>query len=108
VAGQSLATFGAGEWDRRRHKELLTATVSQHTEIEAYKIDLVRPVHATLPLVLNAQKLDYDDEGHVRLILAVSYVTEATTTTIWSGSRRAYCESCSTASPTASRSLLAS
>jgi two-component sensor histidine kinase len=45
--------------------------------IEGYELELVREGNANRCLVLNATKLDYADGDNVRLILAVSDVTDA-------------------------------
>jgi two-component sensor histidine kinase len=77
VPGHHLFVLGAGEWDVRQLRSLLKATTSGHAKIEAYEMDLCREGRETRRLVLNAQKLDYGDEGNIRLLLAVSDVTEA-------------------------------
>jgi len=77
VPGHQLFELGAGEWDVRQLRSLLKATTSGHAKIEAYEMDLCREGRETRRLVLNAQKLDYGDEGNVRLLLAVSDVTDA-------------------------------
>ena len=77
VRGHQLFELGAGEWDVRQLRSLLQATTSGHARIEAYEMDLCRQGRETRRLVLNAQKLDYGDEGNVRLLLAVSDVTDA-------------------------------
>ena len=77
VPGHQLFELGAGEWDVRQLRSLLKATSSGHARIEAYEMDLCREGRETRHLVLNAQKPDYADEGNVRLLLAVSDVTDA-------------------------------
>jgi two-component sensor histidine kinase len=83
VAGRPLSELGAGEWDVPQLQSLLKATaaghanIAGHASIEAYEMDLKRPGQDDRRLVLNAQKLDYANEDHTRLILTVSDVTEA-------------------------------
>jgi two-component system, sensor histidine kinase PdtaS len=77
VTGRQLAELGAGEWNVPQLQSLLKATASGHAKIEAYEMDLMRQGRDGRRLVLNAQKLDYDQEDHTRLILTVSDVTEA-------------------------------
>jgi two-component sensor histidine kinase len=77
IPGRPLATLGAGEWNINQLNSLLRATASGYAEIEGYEIDLKRPGQQDRRLVMNAQKLDYGDAGAVRLLVAVSDVTEA-------------------------------
>jgi two-component sensor histidine kinase len=56
---------------------LLNATASGFAEVKDYEMELVREGRANRALVLNATKLDYADDGNVRLILAVADVTDA-------------------------------
>ncbi len=75
--GQPLFELGEGEWDVAQLRSLLKTTLSDHDRIEAYEMDLERPGQASRRLVLNAQKLAYDNEERVRLLLTVSDVTDA-------------------------------
>jgi two-component sensor histidine kinase len=77
VAGRTLAELGAGEWDLPQLTTLLRATAAGYAEVDAYEMDLKRPGQDDRRLVLNAQKLDYGTGESVRLLLAVSDVTEA-------------------------------
>ncbi len=77
VAGRPLAVLGSGEWNAPQLMALLKATASGFAVIEGYETDLVRTGLPKRCLVLNATKLDYADDDNVRLILAVSDVTEA-------------------------------
>jgi two-component sensor histidine kinase len=72
--------LGAGEWDTPQLKSLLRTTLAGHAEIEAYEMDLDRPGAPSRRLVLNAQKLDYDDPTSVRLVITVLDVTDARAT----------------------------
>ena len=56
---------------------LLKATASGYAEIDNYEIDLTRDGRENRRLILNAQKLDYGNEENVRLLVAVSDVTDA-------------------------------
>ena len=75
--GKPLFGLGKGEWDVPQLRSLLKTSLSDHDPIASYEMDLVRPGKASRRLVLNAQKLDYDNEARVRLLLTVSDVTEA-------------------------------
>ena len=77
VPGRQLSELGAGEWGMPQLTSLLKATASGSAEIAAYEIDLVRQGREPRHLVVNARKLDYGDNDHVRLLLAVSDVTFA-------------------------------
>ena len=55
---------------------LLKATASGSANIEAYEIDLQRPNQKTRQLVVNARTLDDGDVDHIRLLLAVTDVTD--------------------------------
>jgi two-component sensor histidine kinase len=77
VPGRQLSELGAGEWAMPKLTSLLKATASGSAEIAAYEIDLVRKGAEPRYLVLNARKLDYEDNDRVRLLLAVSDVTFA-------------------------------
>ena len=76
IAGVSLFALGAGEWDAAQLRSLLRATLSG-AEIEAYEMDLNRPGHGARRLVIKAHQLDYADTENLRLLLAVSDVTDA-------------------------------
>ncbi len=77
IVGQPMLKLGGGEWDVPQLSTLLSATCSGFAEIEAYEMDLKREGHGTRRLVLNAHKLDYSDDENVRLLLAISDVTDA-------------------------------
>ena len=77
VTDRPLFAMGAGEWDVPQLRVLLKATADGYAEIDAYEFDLKRPGQGDRCLVVNARKLDYSDEAHVRLLLSVSDVTDA-------------------------------
>ncbi len=77
AAGRKIYALGEGEWATPKLRSLLSATVSGGAEIEAYEMDLKSVRQGTRRLVLNAHKLNYADNENVRLLLAVSDVTEA-------------------------------
>ncbi len=72
--GQRISELGSGEWDAPQLGSLLKATLAGPTGLDAYEMDLARPEPRRL--VLSAHKLDYGDEGHVRLVLTVLDVTD--------------------------------
>jgi two-component sensor histidine kinase len=75
--GRALFKLGTGEWDIPQLRSLLNATVSTDAKIDAYEMDLKRGHDEPCRLVLNAQRLDYGDPEHVRILLTVSDVTGA-------------------------------
>ena len=74
---RTLSALGSGEWNVRQLSSLLHATATGAANIQAYEMDLNREGQASRRLVLNAQKLDYGDPDHIRLLLSVSDVTDA-------------------------------
>jgi two-component sensor histidine kinase len=77
VAGRPLSALGKGEWNVPQLAGLLKATASGFAQVEGYEMELVRKGRGNMCLVLNATKLDYADDGIVRLILAAADVTDA-------------------------------
>jgi two-component system, sensor histidine kinase PdtaS len=77
ISGKSIMALGDGEWNVPQLGTLLEATVSGFAEIEAYEMDLKQAGKPTRRLVINAHKLTYADADNVRLLLAVSDVTDA-------------------------------
>jgi two-component sensor histidine kinase len=77
VPGKNLADLGSGEWAMPKLFSLLKVTVSGIAPIEAYEIDLNRPNQQTRQLVINARTLDDGDTEHIRLLMAVTDVTDA-------------------------------
>lgn len=73
---RSLGELGNGEWAMPKLASLLKATASGSAQIEAYEIDLRRPKRKTRQLVVNARTLDDGDKDHVRLLLAITDVTD--------------------------------
>ncbi|ABD07648.1 signal transduction histidine kinase [Rhodopseudomonas palustris HaA2] len=76
VSGKCLSELGNGEWAMPKLASLLRATASGSAQIEAYEIDLERPNQTARNLVVNARTLDDGDRDHVRLLLAVTDVTD--------------------------------
>jgi two-component sensor histidine kinase len=72
--GRQLFELGAGEWNVRQLRTLLSATASGDAAITGYEMDLKRDGRGTRRLVINAQKLDY--EGDVRLLVSVLDLTD--------------------------------
>jgi two-component sensor histidine kinase len=77
IPGGSMFALGDGEWDVPQLRSLLRATLSGAAKVDAYEMDLNRPGRGQRRLVITAHRLDYADTANVRLMLAVSDVTEA-------------------------------
>jgi len=77
VPGCLLSKLGSGEWNAPQLASLLRATASGYAEVEGYEFNLRRPGREDRCLVLNAHNLHYGNEESVRLLLAVSDVTDA-------------------------------
>jgi two-component sensor histidine kinase len=75
--GTEIFQLGDGEWNAKRLRSLLTATLSGNASVEAYEMDLEVAGAEPRRLVLNAQKLVYGHDAPVRLLLAVADVTDA-------------------------------
>ncbi|HEY5412564.1 MAG TPA: sensor histidine kinase [Caulobacteraceae bacterium] len=75
--GRSMLALGQGEWNVPQLQSLLRATLSGAAKIDAYEMDLKRAGSGQRRLVITAHRLDYGDKANVRLLLAVSDVTDA-------------------------------
>ncbi|HZZ32229.1 MAG TPA: histidine kinase dimerization/phosphoacceptor domain -containing protein [Phenylobacterium sp.] len=75
--GESLFALGSGEWDVPQLRSLLKATLSGAANIDTYEMDLKRQGLPSRCLVITAHMLEYGDPGNIRLLLAVSDVTDA-------------------------------
>uniref|UniRef100_UPI000A494732 PAS domain-containing protein n=1 Tax=Pararhizobium arenae TaxID=1856850 RepID=UPI000A494732 len=76
VTGKHLGELGHGEWAMPRLESLLMATVTGSASIDAYEIDLKRSDQKTRQLIINARKLDDGDLEHIRLLVAITDVTD--------------------------------
>jgi two-component sensor histidine kinase len=77
TSGSPLAGLGAGEWDVPQLGSLLRGTAAGSAEIDAYEMDLKRKGQVSRRLVVNARKLDHDDDQRIRLVVSVTDVTDA-------------------------------
>ena len=77
VMGAELFSLGNGEWEIPQLRSLLAATASGRAAIDAYEMDLKRAGEADRCLIVNAHVLDRDDNEAMRLVMAVTDVTEA-------------------------------
>ena len=77
AVGLPLSKLGAGEWATPQLGSLLAATAAGFAAVDSYEMSLLRPGRENRCVVLNAHKLDYADGANVRLLLAVSDITDA-------------------------------
>jgi two-component sensor histidine kinase len=77
LPGRALHELGSGEWDVPQLTALLRSTASGYAEVDSYEMDLVRDGHETRRLVVTTHKLEYGKGENVRLLLAVSDITDA-------------------------------
>jgi two-component sensor histidine kinase len=77
LVGKSMFALGEGEWDVPQLRSLLRATLSAAAKVDAYEMDLTRAGRGQRRLVITAHSLDYGDGAAIRLMLAVSDVTDA-------------------------------
>jgi two-component sensor histidine kinase len=77
VAGSELTELGAGEWRVPQLGILLQSTADGVTGIDAYEMDLKRSGLPARRLVINVQKIAYGQPDKLRLLVAISDVTDA-------------------------------
>lgn len=77
LTGVCLYAFGDGEWDIPQLRSLLAATISGAVEIEAYEVDFKRPRQPPRHLIVQARRLAYLDLDQLRILVAVSDITDA-------------------------------
>jgi two-component system, sensor histidine kinase PdtaS len=77
VIGLALDALGDGEWNIPQLHNLLDATAHGMAPVESYEIDLKRPGQPTRRLLTSAHVLDLGDDSEMRIIMAVSDLTDA-------------------------------
>ena len=77
VVGRELFALGDGEWDIPQLRSLLTATAAGSAAIDAYEMDMKRAGDPGRCLIVNAHVLDHHPDEALRLVVAVTDVTEA-------------------------------
>jgi two-component sensor histidine kinase len=76
AVGHQLTMLGAGEW-RVPQLQILLETTADGATIGAYEMDLKRPGQPDRRLVINVQRLAYGDPDKLRLLAAITDVTDA-------------------------------
>ena len=77
AAGLRFTELGAGEWKKPQLGVLLRATADGHAAIDAYEMELERKGFDTRHIVVNASRLVYENDDEVRLLVAITDVTDA-------------------------------
>jgi two-component sensor histidine kinase len=77
VVGKSVLQIGDGEWNVPELSALLTSTAAGNPASETCEFDLRRPGVEARCLSVHAQRLSYLDLDAVRLLVAVTDVTDA-------------------------------
>lgn len=77
VVGAPVFDLGHGEWRVPQLRSLLMATAAGDPPIEAYEFDLARAGAEVRRLSVHAQRLSYLDLDAVRLLVAITDVTDA-------------------------------
>jgi len=77
LAGHTVTSIGAGEWNVPQLESLLNATARSNAAIDTYEMDLKRAKVPTRRLVITARKLAYAHGADTRLLVTVVDVTDA-------------------------------
>ncbi len=77
LTGRQLYALGTGEWDDRDLRSLIDVTASGAAEVDAYELDLKPAGQAMRRLIIQTRRLTYLDLDQVRILVAVSDVTDA-------------------------------
>jgi PAS domain S-box-containing protein len=75
VAGRRLAELGAGEWNLPELHDLLASVLAGQLEAGSYEADLARPQREPRRLILDVQRVQYEDAENPRVLLAINDVT---------------------------------
>jgi PAS domain S-box-containing protein len=76
VTGQTIYDLDHRHWDLPRLHSLIEATLSGAAEVEAYEMEIETSTGAVRCVVIKAQRLDYGDIHHTRMLVTVIDVTE--------------------------------
>lgn len=77
VTGQMIYDLDHRHWDLPRLHSLIEATLSGAAEVEAYELEMETSTGSVRCLVIKAQRLDYGEIHHTRMMVTVIDVTEA-------------------------------
>ncbi len=76
VTGRTIYDLDNQQWDMPRLRSLIDATLSGAADVEAYEVDIETSLGGRRRLVLKAQRLEYGDSLHTRMMITVIDVTE--------------------------------
>lgn len=77
MQGRAVFTVGTGEWDVPQLRSFLKLTLTGDQGVDGYEMDLQPLGGPVRRLVITARVLHYADPANVRVLMAVSDVTEA-------------------------------
>jgi len=77
IQGRAVFDVGAGEWDVPQLRTFLKLALTGAQGVDGYEMDLRPPGAPGRRLVITARVLNYSDPANVRVLMAVSDVTEA-------------------------------
>ncbi len=78
TSGRAFLELGHGEWKVPQLESLLHAAIAGQAElIDEYEMDLKRSGREPRRLILNVRKLVYADKANIRLMVAITDVTDA-------------------------------
>lgn len=80
VIGVPIFDLGDGEWNLPKLRSLLETIGRTHATIDAYELDFNRHGDGARCLILNAHQLDYQDADQLRIVLAITDVTDIRST----------------------------
>jgi PAS domain S-box-containing protein len=76
VTGQTIYDLDDHHWDLPRLHSLIDATLLGAAEVEAYEMEIETSAAGVRCVVIKAQRLDYGDIHHTRMLVTVIDVTE--------------------------------
>ncbi len=103
VRGAALTELGAGEWREPPLQALLAASRSGASAARVCDLSLRRPGLADRQLVIHAERLEYFDLEHARIMVAIFDVTQARAQELAIAEAEAHISFCFGKSDTASR-----
>lgn len=77
VTGQTIYDLDDHHWDLPRLHSLIDATLSGAAEVEAYEMEIETSAGDVRCVMIKAQRLDYGDIHHTRMLVTVIDVTDA-------------------------------
>ncbi len=76
LEGRGLDDLGTGEWGIPQLRTLLEAGLTAESGVVDYEADLVRPGRPLRQLMLNVQRVQYEEAAEPRVVLTIEDVTD--------------------------------